>query len=83
MPVQIYTCKGVLGKETECNVQVFHPNAPSYFQTQVTSLFRRQELVKKREYGDRIRTVECGSFTPLVFSTFGGIGKEATIFYNT
>ena len=26
--------------------------------------------------------VDCESFTPLVFSTFGGLGKEATIFYN-
>ena len=26
--------------------------------------------------------MECGSFTPLVFSTFGGLGREATIFYS-
>ena len=64
------------------DIRVFHPNATSYFQTQVASLFRRQELEKKREYGDRVRTVECGSFTPLVFSLFGGLGKEATIFYD-
>ena len=64
------------------DIRVFHPNAPSYFQTQVASLFRRQELEKKHEYGDCVRTVECGSFTPLVFSTFGGLDKEATIFYN-
>ena len=44
--------------------------------------FRRQQLEKKREYGDHVCTVECGSFTPLVFSTFGGLGKEATNFYN-
>ena len=30
----------------------------------------------KREYGDRFRNVEYGSFTPLVFSTFGGLGRE-------
>ena len=64
------------------DVRVFHPNAPSYRQTRVASLFRRHELEKKREYGDRIRNVDCESFTPLVFSTFGGLGKEATIFYN-
>ena len=28
----------------------------------------------------RIRSVESASFTPLVFSTFGGLGREATIF---
>ena len=64
------------------DVRVFHPNAPSYCQTRVVSLFRRHELEKKREYGDRVRNVDCESFTPLVFSTFGGLGKEATIFYN-
>ena len=35
----------------------------------------------KREYGDRIREVENGSFTPLVFATTGGMGREATLFY--
>ena len=64
------------------DVRVFHPNTPSYHQTRVASLFRRHELEKKREYGDRIRYVDCESFTPLVFSTFGDLGKEATIFYN-
>ena len=64
------------------NVRVFHPNAPSYHQTRVTSLFRQHELEKKREYGDRILNVDYESFTPLVFSTFGGLGKEDTIFYN-
>ena len=63
------------------DVRVFHPNTPSDCQTRVASLFRRHELEKKREYGDRIRNVDCESFTPLVFSTFGGLGKEA-IFYN-
>ena len=64
------------------NIRVFHPNTPSYRQTLVTSLFRRHELEKKREYGDPIHNVDCESFTPFVFSTFGGLGKEATIFYN-
>jgi len=61
---------------------VFHPNAPSYLRIQPASLFRRHELEKKREYGDIIRSVECGSFTPLVFSTFGGLGREAIVFYS-
>ena len=36
---------------------------------------------KKREYGQRIRDVEHGFFTPLVFSTSGAMGREATTFY--
>ena len=55
---------------------------PSYRQTQVGSLFHRHELEKKCEYGDHVRSVESASFTPLVFSTFGGLGREASIFYS-
>ena len=55
---------------------------PSYLRTQPASLFRRDELEKKWEYGDRVRSVEYGSFTPLVFSTFSGLGREATVFYS-
>ena len=40
----------------------------------------RHELEKKRDYGDRIRTVEFASFIPF-FSTFGGLDREATVFY--
>ena len=48
------------------DVRVFHPNAPSYCNTSVPSLYRRHEVQKKREYGDRVREVEQASFTPLV-----------------
>ena len=37
--------------------------------------------MKKREYGDRVWEVELASFTPLVFSTTGGMGREGTVFY--
>ena len=64
------------------DIRVFHPNAPSYRQTPISSIYRRHEQEKKRAYGDRIRYVEAASFTPLVFSTTGGMGREATIFYS-
>ena len=63
------------------DVRVFHPNAPSYCNTSVPSLYRRHEAQKKREYGDRVREVEQASFTPLVFATTGGMGREAIVFY--
>ena len=63
------------------DVRVFHPNARSYCQSSNPSLYRRHELQKKREYGDRIREVEQASFTSLVFTTTGGMGKEAVVFY--
>ena len=64
------------------DIRMFHPNAPSYRQTQVGSLFCRYELEKKLEYGDCVHSVESASFTPLVFSTVGGLGREASILYS-
>ena len=34
------------------------------------------------EYRNRVRSVEHGSFTLLVFSKFSGLGREATVFYS-
>ena len=36
---------------------------------------------QKREYNKRVLEVEHGSFTPLVFSCYGGMGKESKCFY--
>jgi len=76
--------RGYWGRQqgTFFDVRVFHPNTPSYQCTSIASLFCRHEFEKKHEYGDRIRSAEFASFTPLVFSTFGGLGREATIFYS-
>ena len=69
------------GKCAFFDVRVFHPNAQSYRSSKIETLYRRHENLKKREYGDRIREVENGSFTPLVFATTGGLSRETTIFY--
>ena len=37
------------------------------------------ENEKKRDYGDRFNEVEHSSFTPIVFSTCDGMGREATV----
>ena len=63
------------------DVRVFYPNAPSYRNLQLGSVYRRHEKEKKRSYEDRVREVEHGSFTPLVFSTSGGMGTLATTAY--
>ena len=40
------------------------------------------EKEKKRKYNNRIISVEQGSFTPLVMSVNGGMGRECSIFYS-
>ena len=37
---------------------------------------------KKKNFNERILEVEHGSFTPIVMSAYGGIGKEGNKFYN-
>ena len=62
-------------------VRVFYPNASSNRSTNATSVYRRHKQAKKQEYGQQIREVERGVFTPLVLSTNGGMGREARTFY--
>ena len=63
------------------DVKVFYPNASSNRSSEPSSAYRRHERAKKREYGQRVREIERGVFTPLVLSTTGGMGREATTFY--
>ena len=58
------------------DIRVFDPFAPSYAKKSLTSLMKQNEREKKRKYGARIREIEKGSFTPLVFTVTGGCGKE-------
>ena len=58
------------------DVRVFHPNAPSYIKQPMISLYKSREAAKRQAYGQRVREVEGGTFTPLVMSTSGGVGRE-------
>ena len=63
------------------DVRVFHPNAPTYRYRDLAALYKMHEGIKKREYGERVREVERGVFTPLVLSTTGGMARECTVFF--
>ena len=63
------------------DVRVFHLYGLSYRHSSIPSVYRHHELQKKREYGECVREVELASFTPLVFGTTSGMGKEALVFY--
>ena len=43
-------------------------------------MYVSHENQKKAEYNSRVIQIEKGTFTPLVFSTSGGMGKEADKF---
>ena len=62
-------------------VRVFKPSVKSNQTASITSIYRRHQQEKKRQYEQRIREVERATFTPLVMSTTGGMGKAASTFY--
>ena len=54
------------------DVRVFNPFAKSYQNQNLQTAFDNNEKEKKRTYNQRVIQVEHGSFTPLVFSAYGG-----------
>ena len=76
------------GRKTFLDVRVFNPLAKPNFQPRrgrleaptLKSIYRSNENAKKREYNERILRIDHGTFTPMVFSTFGGIGYEGNRF---
>ena len=64
------------------DVRVFHPNAASYINSKPASVYKTHECAKRNEYSERVINVEHGSFTPLIFSTTGGMGRENATYHN-
>ena len=68
-------------ERTFMDVRVFHPNSQSYRGKELKKLYEQHENEKKHTYNQRIIQVERASFTPLVFSTTGGMAPECTKFH--
>ena len=64
------------------DVRVCHPNAESYRDQEPQQIYHIHENDKKRLYSRRVLDVEHGSFTPLVFTTTGGMGKECIRYHS-
>ena len=63
------------GQKAFCDVRVFNPLAKCYRTKTLDSIHLSNEREKKRKYGQRILEVDHGTFTPLVFSCFGGMSR--------
>ena len=74
---------GVWGpnERTFLDVRVIHLNSASYADQTPEQVYQEKEREKKRAYNERILQVEKGSFSPLTFSTTGGMGPECTRFH--
>ncbi len=49
------------------DVRVFNLFAQTYHDTPLAQCYRRNEMEKSRAYDERVREIEHGSFSPLVF----------------
>ena len=58
------------------DVRVFHHGAKSNAKDTLKKAYADQEQEKKRKYNQRVIDVEKACFTPLVFSTAGGMAEE-------
>ena len=68
-------------QRTMFDVRVFHPHAPSNSTKSLASLYQNNEREKMSSYSDRVTQIERSSFTPLVYSTHGGMAKQAISFH--
>ena len=63
-------------------IRVCHPNADSYRDLTPNQVYKLHEDEKKRKYASRILEVEQGTFTPLVFTTTGGMSDECQRYHS-
>ena len=63
------------------DVRVFNPSTQSNCHASLSSVYRKHEQEKRRQYDQRVREVEHTTFTPLVLSMTGGVGRATTTFY--
>ena len=64
------------------DVRVCHPNADSYKDLTPKQIYKKHKNEKKRQYAERVMEIEQGTFTPLVFTTTGGMVDECVRYHS-
>ena len=70
------------GQIAYLDVRVFNPLAKTYLNQSLSDAYKKNEQEEKCYYNERILQIEQGTFTPLVFTCFGGMGREYKTFSN-
>ena len=76
--------QGFWGNDRQCaffDIRVFNPHAHTYRSLPMATCYKRNEQEKRRAYDERVREVEHGCFSPLVFSASSGMGPTARVVY--
>ena len=63
------------------NVRVFNSTAKRYANEELRKSYKVNEKEKKKQYNERILQIKHGTFTPLVMSATGGMGRESRKFH--
>ena len=82
LDVAMYGFWGGRFEKAFADVRAFNPCAQSNCRSPLATVYRRHEQEKRRHYEERVREVEHATFTPLVLSVTGGMGRAATTFYS-
>ena len=69
------------GQKVFCDVRVFNPLTKCHRSKPLAKIHEINENEKKVKYGARVLEMEHRTFTPLVFSCFGGMSRECSYFY--
>ena len=64
------------------DVRVCHPSADSYRDLTPKQIYKKHENEKKRQYAERVMEIELRTFTPLVFTTTGGMADECVKYHS-
>ena len=65
-------------QEAFFGIRIMHPKANLSTLDDVKKQLTAHEREKKRSHAERINVIDCGVFTPLVFTTNGMIGHECS-----
>ena len=63
------------------DIRVLNPNAMSNARMPIKNMYKHHEDEKKRAYNARVINSEHATFTPLVFTTSGGMATECERFF--
>ena len=70
-----------VGQNAFFDVRVTNTHSSSQNLLTTESVLKKHEQEKKRNYNRRIMNMEHGTFSSLVFSVSGGMGKECSMFH--
>ena len=71
------------GQRAFFDVRVFNPFAQTHLQSSLAKCFDTNEREKKRKYNQRVIQLEHGTFSPLIFTPYGGVSWETEHFIKT